>query len=130
MGELNRLSKIRLRSEADLEVFKHYQPERTPPGPKSLWWVDTPVFAYICSVVILANLVTTVMELMHPNRELTFWILQQLYLSFYALELVLKATLYQTSFVTGRISRVWWNWLDTLIVLCGCIDQWLLPVLD
>lgn len=99
-----------------------------PLGPKSLWWVKGGRFTALCSLVVLGNLGTMFMEIVHPSYKEKFFILDQVVLCFYVSEVVLKSLLWRGDLLIGPISIVWWNWLDLLIVIAGVFDQWVTPL--
>jgi len=96
-------------------------------GLKSLSWVRNPRFVALCSAVVVTNLITMFMEMLHPHYKHDFWLLDQLILVFYVVELTLKALLYQRELLCGR--DLWWNWLDTIIVFAAILDQWVQPLI-
>lgn len=94
-----------------------------PPGPKCLIFVTGRCFTCIISFVIIANMVTMAMEMLHPNLSPQLEMLNSVYMVFYLTELILRACLLQKSLLIGRISIVFWNWLDLIIVMTGCIEE-------
>merc|ERR1719469_95453 len=68
------------------------------------------------------------MEMIDKSKERTFFWLDQFYMCFYILEIVLKAILLRRSLLCGSLFKVWWNWLDLIIVLSGVVDMYLMPV--
>ena len=56
-----------------------------------------------------------------------FW-LDQFFMVFYIVELVLRAALYQGQFLWGSLQDIWGNWLDLVVVSSGVLDMYLLPL--
>jgi len=98
-----------------------------PPGPSCLRFVDGHFFLGVSSIVICANLVVMTIEVVYHNAASLQW-LDEAFLWFYIIELVLRFVYHQQQFLCGPPSVVWWNWLDTVIVASGIIDRWLLPM--
>jgi len=101
-----------------------------PPGPDCLKWIDGSVFAVVASIVIITNLVTMTVELIHPQYSQDLWGLDESFLIFYLAELTIKAIYFQTRLLCGPLRFVVWHWLDCVIVGVGVADQWLVPLLD
>lgn len=114
--------------QEELEHLEQHHHTPPPPGPKCLYWVKGTKFTALCSVIVIANLVTMFMEMFHHRYKRDFFLLDQVVLVFYVSELVLKALLYHQEFLCGTCSVVWWNWLDLIIVLVGILDQWVQPL--
>jgi voltage-gated sodium channel len=49
---------------------------------------------------------------------------------FYVVELSLKAYVLQSQLLIGPLGRVWWNWLDLLIVVAGVCEMYVMPALE
>jgi Ca2+-binding EF-hand superfamily protein len=100
-----------------------------PPGPSKLRFVDGDAFMLLGLLVVLANTVTIVVEVLHPNEdENVVFALNTAFMSFYVVEFTLKALLWRGQLLCGSFSRIWWNWLDLVILLSGLVD--ILPVPD
>lgn len=99
-----------------------------PPGPKSLRCVDGQGFMLLSSVIIVSNIVTMCLEMVHKNPE-EFYLLDQFFMVFYIGELFMKALLFQEGLLCGKLSVVWWNWLDLAIVVSGILDMYVQPIL-
>lgn len=97
--------------------------------PSALSFVRTQRFSATCSFVVVINLVTMFMEMAHPHYKRDFWLLDQLILIFYIVELSLKACVHQRELLFGKLSVVWWNWLDLIIVFAAMLDQWVQPLI-
>lgn len=103
---------------------------RAAPGPSCLRFVDEDIFTLVACLVILANIVTMVLEYMDDHyREEFFWP-DQLFMVFYVMELLLKAIYFQKSLLCGPCGDVWWHWMDLVIVVTGVFDMWIMrPIL-
>lgn len=101
-----------------------------PPGPECLNWVDSTWFTTACNVVVLLNLATMGARMRFPQWSIFLSLLDQAFLVWYLFELTCKAIYHQRKLFVGRITSVWWNWMDTGIVAGGIIDQWMLPILS
>lgn len=99
-----------------------------PPGPKSLWWVESSPFMVFSTGVILLNTSTIVLETLHKHDEEEFFWYDQSFMAFYILELVLKACVWKHRFLVNNKS-MWWHWLDVGIVASGIMDMYLQPLL-
>ncbi|CAE7884733.1 CACNA1B [Symbiodinium microadriaticum] len=98
-------------------------------GPRSLAFVHGHVFATLCSLVIVANMVVMFVQFQAEEKQPWFALADNGFLVFYCLELILKALYYQSGLLFGRCSTVWWNWLDLAIVVSGLLEQAVLPLL-
>lgn len=98
-------------------------------GPRSLAFVHGHVFATLCSLVIVANMVVMFLQFQAEEKQTWFALADNGFLVFYCLELILKALFYQQGLLFGRCSTVWWNWLDLVIVVSGLLEQAVLPLL-
>mmetsp|Transcript_93210 Transcript_93210/g.301392 ORF Transcript_93210/g.301392 Transcript_93210/m.301392 type:complete len:669 (-) Transcript_93210:4-2010(-) len=99
-----------------------------PPGPASFAWVDGALFAAACNIMVGLNLGTMYFAQKYDGHELLFKLIDHVFLVWYVTELSSKLNYHRTNFLIGQISIVWWNWLDTGIVLSGVLDQWVMPV--
>lgn len=113
------------RGDPDLVTFS----DEMPPGPDWLRWVDGTVFTGIAAIIIIINIVVMASEALHPDRVEDFEVLDQLFMFFYVTELVLKACLWQSRWLSGPCTRVAWNWLDFVIVCTCCLDMYVMPLL-
>jgi len=100
------------------------------PGPTYLQWVDDSWFSTLCNIIILLNLCCMAgsKKLEHAHLGLLLSVLEQLFLAWYVFELAVKAWYHQRDLFLGKVSLVWWSWLDLGIVVSGVLDQWLLPL--
>lgn len=112
------------RRRHDLDALQNVAEE--PTGPPSFRWVDGDEFNILCTVVILVNLITMICS--HWYGE--FWVMDQFFLSFYLVEIILRSVLHEWGFLFGNPYTVVWNWMDLFIVTTGVIDQWCLPNLS
>lgn len=106
-----------------------YEEEPVPPGPQCLNFLQGQAFLLVSSAIIITNIVTMFMEMLHPRYKHEFFFLDQFFLTFYVLELLFKAMLFQRELLCGPCQDAWWNWLDLVIVSTGVLDQWLKPIL-
>ncbi|CAK0790520.1 unnamed protein product, partial [Prorocentrum cordatum] len=98
-----------------------------PPGPTCLYFLEMRFFIVLSAVVIVWNMVTMVKEAVEAeSADRLFW-LDQFFMVFYIVELVLRAALYQGQFLWGSPADVWGNWLDLVVVSSGVLDMYLLP---
>eukprot|EP00959_Pyramimonas_sp_CCMP1952_P381635 7996666-Pyramimonas_sp.AAC.1 len=75
-------------------------------------------------------MVTMVKEAVEAeSADRLFW-LDQFFMVFYIVELVLRAALYQGQFLWGSPADVWGNWLDLVVVSSGVLDMYLLPLAE
>lgn len=101
---------------------------KQPPGPKYLQWVEGDHFVCFTACIIAFNLWAMAMELLHDEFKKKLFLVDQFFLVFYIIEIILKGMLFQKELLIGRPSVVWWNWLDLVIVIGGVLDQWLKPL--
>lgn len=115
-----------------IEIFNDALLSEGPPpvGPRWLRWVDSYWFSIICNVVVALNLAEMLAQGHVHNMGISFKVFDQLFLIWYAGELGLKTWYRQRALFIGRLSTVWWNWLDLAIVVCGVLDQWLVPLVQ
>lgn len=126
--ELHALNENIQKDDEDLELLLTPKVEKPlPPGPSSLWWLDTTASTWVCYSVIFVNVVTIGLEVWYPSLADNLWAFDQLFILFYTVEVVLRLIFHQWEFVIGSFSVVWWNWLDCAVVVVGVVDQWLLP---
>jgi voltage-gated sodium channel len=111
--------------EDNIRKLQHDYDKDPPPGPASLLWVEGNVFTLFAMSIIIANLISMAVEMIHDTE---FYWLDQVFLVFYTIELTLKAVLHQRQLMIGPLRIVWWNWLDTLIVVSGIFDSWVCPL--
>lgn len=117
------LGEERLLREA-LEQSSREMPQ--PPGPRCLLFVEGGCFTGISSAVIITNVLVVIYETTHPGVSYP-WVTSSI-LTFYVLELVLKAALWQNRFLWGPHETVFWHWLDLVIVLGGLLDSVVMPL--
>lgn len=99
---------------------------RQAPGPSCLRFVDGDIFTLVACLVIVANIVTMVLEYIDDHyREEFFWP-DQCFMVFYVIELLLKALYFQKSLLCGPCGDVWWYWMDLVIVVTGVFDMWIM----
>lgn len=103
--------------------------EPPPPGPASLMWVMSEYFNLVATLVIVANIATMLVVVVHPSYKAVFAWPNQAFMCFYVMEIVVKAMLLHRTFLIGKLSVVWWNWLDCFIVFTGVLDMWVQPLL-
>mmetsp|Transcript_97206 Transcript_97206/g.187365 ORF Transcript_97206/g.187365 Transcript_97206/m.187365 type:complete len:708 (-) Transcript_97206:170-2293(-) len=96
--------------------------EVPPVGPKWLSWLDGDIWTVISSMVIIANMWVMIYEMRHPGMDQVLRGLDNSFLLFYIIELVLKAIYRQQHLICGPPWAVWANWLDVVIVLTGIIE--------
>jgi len=118
--------------EADLDRRVHPPEEEIPPppGPECLLFVEGSMFMLVATTVIIVNIVVMIMQLLHPSYKEKFLVLDQFFMIFYVVELALKAILWRRKLLVGKVSDVWWNWLDLIIVVSGVMDMWLKPIAE
>jgi len=86
-----------------LELLAHPLEDELPsPGPKALRWIDRTVFNLACALVILANLVTILLEIRFDEFAGDFWALDQAFLCFYIIEFSLRVVLHQQNLLVGN----------------------------
>lgn len=86
-------------------------------------------FNLFSTAVIVTNMVMIVLEIQHPHLVRKWWKIDQLVLLFYVGELAVKVWVFRTSLFIGDLFTVWWNWMDSVVVLSGMLDQWIMPLL-
>jgi len=124
-----RTSEVELKEAALTKLLR--PPEEdipSPPGPEFLLCVEGSIFMIVATTVIVVNIAVMIMELLHPSYKKGFFVLDQFFMIFYVVELSLKAILWQRKLLVGKVSDVWWNWLDLVIVVSGVLDMWLKPI--
>jgi len=100
-----------------------------PPGSESLAWVDSTLFGLVCNIIVALNLAVMFFgPRLRKQDGLLLKVLDHVFLSWYVTELTLKTLYHQQNLFIGRISVVWWNWLDLGIVIGGVANQWLMPI--
>ncbi|CAE7767307.1 unnamed protein product [Symbiodinium necroappetens] len=98
-------------------------------GPRCLRYVEGNVFTVVSTAVVVLNVAVLVKEMTDERyKDLFFWV-DQAFLIFYIVELVLRGLLLQKDLLLGPCREVWWNWLDLFIVLAGIYDQWILAAM-
>jgi len=133
-GEEENVKKWQLELEAN-KVQKDLTP--VPTGPAHLRWVDGTVFNLFSSVIVITNIGVMAAQVsshqqeepLDPDQARLMWWMNQFFLIFYIIELVLRAMLFEREFLFGRCNVVW-NWLDLIIVVGGIFDEWILPFLE
>lgn len=121
----------RERNAEELDLLENPLPvEPPPPGPNCLMFILGDWFNLVATLVIVSNITTMVMEMIDKDREKQFFYLDQSYMVFYIFEIVIKVLLLRVTMVCGPIFTVWWNWLDLIIVISGCVDMYLMPILQ
>lgn len=103
--------------------------EPPPPGPQCLMWVLSEYFNLTATIVIMSNIGIMLVVEVHPSYKADFFWLNQSFMVFYVMEIVVKTMLLQRGLLFGKLSIVWWNWLDCFIVLTGVLDMWVQPLL-
>lgn len=99
---------------------------RLPPGPSSLAFVDSSWFAAACNIVVTVNLACMASAVWKPQfSPITRRFLDHGFLLWYIAELSLKFGYYKRLLFIGKVSVVWWNWLDLGIVISGILDQFI-----
>lgn len=117
--------------QEELRSVRDRHADIVPPGPSALAFVGSSGFNNLCSAVVLGNLVCMVLVMQGIGKGTNvFFVMDQLFLVWYLLELLLKLTYYQRGLLFGRLIVVWWNWLDLGIVISGVVDQWVLPLMS
>jgi len=112
----------------ELEVHhEHHQPEEPLPGPQSLKWVEGTAASTISNVVIVLNIVVLFSEIGNKENTEKYKYLDHGFMIFYCVELALKWALWRHMFLIGKISVVWWHWLDLSIVVSGVLEMWIYP---
>lgn len=91
-------------------------------GPRALQFVDGDRFQFVCIAVIAANMTAMVSQIHFPDAKGTYWVLDQFFLVFYTVELLMRAVLHRRALLVGKPSVVWWHWLDLSIVCAGMLD--------
>lgn len=133
LDELGEIQAHIVRDNYELDKIKQQKAgdaEETPPGPRSLRWVEGDVYTMLCMGVIVLNFGVMVLEMKSSEVVLEYWVLDQLFMIWYVVELTLKVALHQRRFLVGKLtSDRMFHWLDMIIVLSGVLDQWLMPVL-
>lgn len=104
-------------------------PPFVPPGPSQLLFVETHAFHLGATAIILANIVTMMLELIDKSYTPKFFWIDQFFMVFYVVEISLKGALLQRHLLVGKFSNVCWNWMDLIIVVTGVIDMYLKPLL-
>eukprot|EP00445_Apocalathium_hangoei_P019380 CAMPEP_0203892470 /NCGR_PEP_ID=MMETSP0359-20131031/35658_1 /ASSEMBLY_ACC=CAM_ASM_000338 /TAXON_ID=268821 /ORGANISM="Scrippsiella Hangoei, Strain SHTV-5" /LENGTH=1055 /DNA_ID=CAMNT_0050814441 /DNA_START=50 /DNA_END=3213 /DNA_ORIENTATION=- len=119
-------------SEQIQETIKSIETSRSPrpPGPACISWVSGSWFATVCNCVVVLNMFVMFVENgAIGRRALLFNDLDQVFLTWYVLEISAKFVYHRDTLLLGKVSVVWWNWLDLGIVLGGILDQWLIPLM-
>lgn len=130
LRELENVSIIENRLLTDIELLRGAVSGEPPPGPKWLRWVEGDLFTSVCMLVILINFAVMILEKMDDTRDDEYWMLDQVFMGWYVIELSLKAVLHQKTLLCGTMSQErCFHWLDLLIVSSGVVDQWVMPAL-
>jgi hypothetical protein len=109
------------------EEHKANQEMPPAPGPPSFAFVQSECFGGICNLVVAFNLACMCYAADIPKTAAFF--ADQGCLTWYVFELTSKCIYHRRNLFCGRINIVWWNWMDTIIVVSGVLDQWLMPIL-
>jgi len=92
-----------------------------PPGPKWLMFIEGTVFPVVVACVIVLNMISMTLSILHPNYGPIFRVIDRLCLLFYIVELALRASYWQHRFLRGALRVVAWHWLDTFLVVDGIL---------
>eukprot|EP00746_Dinoflagellata_sp_MGD_P067777 gnl/MRDRNA2_/MRDRNA2_27984_c0_seq1.p1 gnl/MRDRNA2_/MRDRNA2_27984_c0~~gnl/MRDRNA2_/MRDRNA2_27984_c0_seq1.p1 ORF type:complete len:708 (+),score=112.85 gnl/MRDRNA2_/MRDRNA2_27984_c0_seq1:131-2254(+) len=98
-------------------------------GSQCCTWVENDFFLGLTALVICFNTGMVVLEEKNPDLKDRWRMYESVILAFYCFELVCRMIHTGPIFFTGRIVFVMWNWLDLMVVFCGVLDQWVLPVM-
>eukprot|EP00450_Noctiluca_scintillans_P019727 CAMPEP_0194527144 /NCGR_PEP_ID=MMETSP0253-20130528/63138_1 /TAXON_ID=2966 /ORGANISM="Noctiluca scintillans" /LENGTH=673 /DNA_ID=CAMNT_0039372037 /DNA_START=80 /DNA_END=2101 /DNA_ORIENTATION=+ len=123
----------RLRHETELELLQNpelVEIRSVPEGDQSLAWVDGAVFSLIGISVVILNLITMILQATTQKDSAVLRWVNQVFLVWYIVEFALRAALHSRGLLIGKLSVVWWNWLDLIIVVSGILDQWLYPAIS
>mmetsp|Transcript_175093 Transcript_175093/g.556085 ORF Transcript_175093/g.556085 Transcript_175093/m.556085 type:complete len:450 (+) Transcript_175093:98-1447(+) len=91
-------------------------------GPKYLSFVDGFVFNCVVAVVILFNIIGMTMSLTTAKKaSFQIQVLDDCFVAFYVVELLLRLGYYRKSFFFGDLNVVWWHWLDLFLVIDGIV---------
>lgn len=103
-----------------------------PKGPQWMRFLERDMYKLGASIIIITNIVIMFMELRNPQLQDSYFIIDQLFLIFYSVELVCSLVLYQWDFLCplSNYRVVGWNWMDLIIVVFGILDQWVLPLMN
>lgn len=96
--------------------------EVPPVGPQCLSFVDGDPWTVASSMVIIANIWVMIYEMRHPYVAHNLRGLDDAFLLFYIVELVLKFLYRRQHLLIGPCWAVWANWLDVMIVLTGLLE--------
>eukprot|EP00928_Gymnodinium_smaydae_P011070 TRINITY_DN14136_c0_g3_i1.p1 TRINITY_DN14136_c0_g3~~TRINITY_DN14136_c0_g3_i1.p1 ORF type:complete len:578 (+),score=166.88 TRINITY_DN14136_c0_g3_i1:24-1736(+) len=106
-------------------LYAEEEEEVIPPsGPECFMVVESTKFVVISSIILVTNIVTMVMEMLHPHYKREFFWLDQFFMVFYLVEFFMKAVLHQRRLLCGEVYIVWWNWLDLIVISVGVMDMW------
>ncbi|CAE7435655.1 Cacna1s [Symbiodinium natans] len=118
--ELRKLDKL----ELDQQQVRSFH------GPRCLRFVEGDVFTVVSTSIVVLNVLALIKEMTDERyKDIFFWV-DQAFLVFYIVELVLRGLLLQKDLLLGPLREVWWNWLDVFIVLAGIYDQWILTAMN
>mmetsp|Transcript_58639 Transcript_58639/g.182123 ORF Transcript_58639/g.182123 Transcript_58639/m.182123 type:complete len:700 (+) Transcript_58639:72-2171(+) len=90
-------------------------------GPYCLRWVDGEKFRAVSISVVAVNLLLMFISFREPGFHTP--VLNEIFLVFYTVELVLNLLFKQIKFLVGDPNVVLWNWLDVVIVVTGLIHK-------
>lgn len=93
----------------------------------SVSWADSPAFETFMGLVIVLNSITVAMELDIPWSG-WFWV-ESLILSVFIFELYVRIRHLGIMVFLVSGEDIAWHRLDTFIVVCALVDQWLIPLL-
>lgn len=126
------LQSRRVAAHMEMEIMHRPVEEISKAGPIGGWerldFVEKPMFMILGTCVIMVNAIVMALELSGDHAS-AFWWLDQVFLLWYVVELSLRGTYHGMSLLSGPIRTVWWNWLDLIVVICGIVDQWVVPLL-
>lgn len=89
-------------------------------------WVDSPAFQWLAGLVIALNAVFMGLETEFVGNPIWWWV-NQAFLAFFLFEIGVRVRRSGLFRFFSRGEDLLWNYLDSLIVLTGILDQWVLP---
>lgn len=119
------VSRLRIGSEATQQEAEIHESRTESP----FIFVNEGWFHAITAAVLIGNIAAMVAEANDSAEKHTLFVVDQLMLVFYILELSCRVGYFRSDFIFGPARLVAWNMLDVAVVSAGMITQWLIPFL-
>jgi len=119
---MEELESVRIQKQMlvyDMAIKHRFSVE--PSDASWLAFVDSDMFYLLSFAVLIANIIVVLCEETGGGHERTYIILEGIFVSWYILELLLRLCLHGHRCFCGKLSFVFWNWLDLVVLICSII---------